>query len=65
MHGEVARTRYPRRDNLKSIDHLGIEARRELNSHTCWKEDQVEISQVWLPIPPYFVLIRNDGHNGL
>ncbi len=58
-------TGLPRWHDLESIDHLGVEARRQLDAHACWEENQVKVEEVWLLKEPFLVLVGKPGDDGV
>lgn len=55
----------PGLDDLQRIDHLRVEAGRQLDAHARREEHQVEVSQVRLPVPRHLVLLRDAGQDGV
>ena len=52
-------------DELKTVDHLRIETRRDLDAHTGGVKQQVEDSQIPLLIPRDLVLCDDSRQDGV
>jgi hypothetical protein len=59
----VSKELFPGIDNLNSVDHLRVEARRDLNSHACRKEQQIQIAQIRLLVPWHLVMLNSMGEH--
>lgn len=57
----VSKEFFPGIDNLNGVDHLRVEARRDLYSHTCRKQKEVERTQVRLFVPWHRVVLNSMG----
>jgi hypothetical protein len=53
----------PKRHNLKSVYHLRIKARGQLDTHASREEHEIKISQVWLSVPWHLVLLHDGGED--
>jgi hypothetical protein len=49
--------------NLDGVDHLRVEARRDLNPHACREQHEVEITQVRLLVPWHQVMLNSVGED--
>lgn len=58
-------TFFPCWDNLKSVDQLRIETRRDLNANSCWNEKKIKVSQVPLSVPRNFVFLGETCDDGI
>ena len=49
--------------DLNGVDHLRVEARRDLNPHACREQHEVEITQVRLLVPWHQVMLNSVGEH--
>lgn len=59
------RTLDPRGDVLQGVDHLRVEARRQLDAHAGREEHEVQIEQVRFPEEPLLVFVCKARDNGV
>lgn len=61
----MALTLLPRHDDLEGVNHLGVEARRQLDTHACREQHEVEVEQIRLLVPSLGVLGGEPGDDGV
>lgn len=50
---------------MQCVDQLTVESACHLDSHTCWKEEKIEISKVSFLVPWNLVVLHHLGENGI